>query len=165
MSTTALRTISLSRCVLAAALVALAACGAPPGELPPEEAKAEIQAMLEEYLPKVGQAYRESDSSVLEEYVVPKERARTEKRLAELEAQGVVYDPELVSVTVEDVSIWNYSNAFASTLEVWNVRSTTLSGDQVLQEKPGQRNKVKYQLKQEEGRWKVLYRELSEVLE
>lgn len=147
-----------------ASLLMLSACKA--DEVTPLD-RQEIEGFLEEYLPKLGQAYAKQDPSLLEGYAVPKEMTRIEVRTGELAAAGRVYEPELVEVTVEDVSVWNYSNAFVSTFEVWDIRSYTLGTHLLLQESLGQRNRVKYQLKRtDDGEsWVVLYRELGETLD
>ena len=149
---------------LAAAVLLAAGCGPPPGEDPVVE-RGDIEQMLREYLPKLGQAYATRNPSLLEDEAVPKEMARIELRIDELTAQGRVYEPEFRQVTVEDVSIWNYANAFVTTLEVWDVRSYTLGNHVLLQESLGQRSRVKYQLKRKEGSWVILYRELAQTLD
>ena len=121
--------------------------------------------MLRDYLPKLGAAYAERDPMVLEEQAVPKEIARISLRIEELTDQGRIYEPEFREVTVEDVSVWNYSNAFVSTLEVWDVRSYTVGSHVLVQESLGQKSRVKYQLKRKDGSWVILYRELAQMLE
>jgi hypothetical protein len=61
--------------------------------------------------------------------------------------------------------VWNYSNAFVTSLEVWDVRSFTVGAHVLVQESLGQRSRVKYQLKRKDGSWVILYRELAETLE
>lgn len=150
--------------VLAGLLLLASGCGRPPGENP-EVDRSEIEQMLRGYLPKLGQAYATRDPSLLESGAVPKEIARIRLRIDELTEEGQVYEPEFLEVTVEDVSVWNYSNAFVTTLEVWNVRSFTLGNHVLLQESLGQRSRVKYQLKRKEGTWVILFRELAQTLE
>jgi len=148
------------------ATLAVAGCAEPPG-VNEQEARREIETMLREYLPKLGQAYGEQKPSVLEGLAVPKEIARIALRVEELETEGRVYEPEFQEVTVEDVSVWNYSNAFVTTVEVWDVRSYTVGSHMLIQESLGQRSRVKYQLKRgdEEGSWVVLYRELEQTFD
>ncbi len=142
----------------------LATACAPPGENP-EVDHGEIEQMLRDYLPKLGAAYAGQDPSVLEELAVPKEIARIRLRIDELADQGRIYEPEFQEVTVEDVSVWNYSNAFVSTLEVWDVRSFTVGSHVLVQESLSQKSRVKYQLKRKDGSWVILYRELAQTLE
>lgn len=131
----------------------------------PEVDKQEIDVFLQDYLPKLGDAYAERDPSILEGLAVPKEMSKIELRTTELAKAGRVYKPELVQLTVEDISVWNYSNAFVSTFEVWDIRSYTIGTDILLQESLGQRNRVKYQLKRKDQGWVVLYRELGETID
>jgi ARC6-like, IMS domain len=152
------------RTCAALCLLLLAAGCSPPGENP-EVDRGEIEQMLRDYLPKLGAAYAEEDPTILEEFAVPKEVARISLRIEELRDQGRVYEPEFQQVTVEDVSVWNYANAFVSTLEVWDVRSFTIGSHVLVQESLGQRSRVKYQLKRKDGSWVILYRELAQTLE
>ncbi len=155
---------TLSGLFAAAVLLLAAGCGQGPGEDPVAD-RGDIEQMLREYLPKLGQAYATRNPSLLADGAVPKEMARIELRIDELTAQGRVYEPEFRQVTVEDVSVWNYANAFVTTLEVWDVRSYTLGNHVLLQESLGQRSRVKYQLKRKEGSWVILYRELAQTLD
>ncbi len=140
-----------------------AGCGEPGSD--PQVDRQEIEAVLRDYLPRLGRAYGERDTSVLEGFAVPKEMARISLRTEELADTGRVYEPGLKEVTVEDVSVWNYSNAFVTTLEVWDVRSFTLGTHLLVNESLGQRNRVKYQMKRKEGSWVILYRELDQTFE
>ncbi len=131
----------------------------------PQVDRREIESVLRQYLPILGQAYATRDTSILEEFAVPKEMARISLRTEELADTGQVYQPEFKEVTVEDVSVWNYSNAFVTTLEVWDVRSFTLGTHLPVNESLGQRNRVKYQMKRKEGSWVILYRELDQTFD
>ncbi len=130
-----------------------------------EISRQEIETVLRDYLPKLGQAYATRDTSILEGLAVPKELARIQLRTEELKTTGRVYEPEFKEVTVEDVSVWNYSNAFVTTLEVWDIRSFTLGTHIKVNESLGQRNRVKYQVKRKDDGWVVLYRELDQTLD
>ncbi|MCG8460955.1 MAG: ARC6/PARC6 family protein, partial [Holophagales bacterium] len=141
----------------------LTACS--PGTPPEEVDRSEIETFLEGYLPTLGRAYSEGDPSLLEGLAVPKEQARIELRIEELAVQGQVYEPTFLEVTVEDVSVWNYSNAFASTLEVWDVRAYTTGSRMLVNESVGQRSRVKYQLKRKDDSWVVLFRELEQTFD
>ncbi|MEM1180736.1 MAG: IMS domain-containing protein [Acidobacteriota bacterium] len=140
----------------------LVGCGAaaPPTE---EVSQAEIQTMLEAYLPVLGTAYAERNPKLIADYAVPKEQARIQLRIEELTAKGQIYEPIFSSVTVESVSVWNYSNAYASTVEVWDVSAYTLGSKQLVNQSLGQRSRVKYQLKRKDDGWVVLYRELEQT--
>lgn len=122
----------------------------------------EIQANLEVYLPLLGEAYATGNLELLREWVVEKEIARVRKRLDDLAAQGRRLVPTFRQITVEDVHVWNYSNAFVSTLEVWDLQILAVGTENVLTEELGQRNRVKYQLKREEDHWRVLFRTIQD---
>lgn len=149
--------------VLLLAVLSGAGCGEPGSD--PQVDRQEIESVLRGYLPKLGQAYAQRDTSILEGFAVPKEMARISLRTEELADTGRVFEPEFKEVTVEDVSTWNYSNAFVTTLEVWDVRSFTLGTHLQVNESLGQRNRVKYQMKRKEGSWVILYRELDQTFE
>jgi hypothetical protein len=125
--------------------------------------KPEIQAMLEAYLPILGEAYRQRKPELLTQ-AVPKEQARIGQRINELAGAGQVLEPKFKSVTVEGVSVWNHANAFVTTVEVWDVRSFSAGSFTLLKEQIDQRSRVKYQLKRDGQVWTVLYRELAENL-
>ncbi len=141
--------------------MSITGCGAGGGG--PDVDRQEIETVLRDYLPKLGQAYATRDTSILEGYAVPKEMARIQLRTDELKSTGRVYEPEFKEVTVEDISVWNYANAFVTTLEVWDVRSFTLGTHLLVNESLGQRNRVKYQVKRKGDAWVILYRELDQT--
>lgn len=150
--------------VLGLLLVVLSACSAP-GAVEIDDAQ--VRSLLEEYLPKVGEAYAHQDPKRIAPWAVPKEVARIAARIEELELQGQYYVPTLQSLEVVSISPWNYSNAFVTTLEVWDVTAYTMGTDRQISQVVGQKSRVKYQLKRrDEGEgWVVLYRELDENLE
>jgi hypothetical protein len=122
----------------------------------------EIKADLEVYLPLLGEAYATGNLEPLREWAVEKEMARVMKRLDDLATQGRRLVPTFRQVTVEDVNVWNYSNAFVTTLEVWDLRILAVGTEDVLAEEVAQRNRVQYQLKREEDHWRVLFRTIKE---
>ena len=126
------------------------------------EARLEIEGMLGKYLPVLADAYREHDPLRLSEWVVEKEIARVHKRIEELADQGTSIHPTFHSVTVEDVRVWGNANAFVTTVEVWDLKSVAAGTGLIVQEINGQVNRVKYQLKKDEGRWRVLFRTIAE---
>lgn len=162
--------VSRRRGLLAVSIVAvfsllgLAACDGT-GGIDPEVDHSEIEALLRSYLPKLGEAYATQNTDLLEGMAVAKEMSRIELRTRELDANGQVYEPVFREVTVEDVSVWNYSNAFVTTLEVWDVSSYTIGSHLLVNQSLGQRNRVKYQLKRKGDSWVILYRELDQTFE
>lgn len=154
----------LLACLLLSVLL-LGAIGCGGGEAAAEVNRQEIEDFLRSYVPKLGQAYAERDTKVLEGFAVPKEMSKIEVRTRELTAQGRVFEPVFKQLTVEDVSVWNYSNAFVTTFEVWDLTSYSL-GDRVqMSQSLDQGNRVKYQLKRRDESWVVLYRELDQTFD
>lgn len=159
-----LRRFHIASLALAIYLAGAVGCDARRG-VDPEVDHSEIEALLRTYLPKLGEAYATQDTSVLEGLAVAKEMSRIELRTRELDANGQVYEPIFREITVEDVSVWNYSNAFVTTLEVWDVSSYTVGSHILVNQSLGQRNRVKYQLKRRDDSWVILYRELDQTFE
>lgn len=124
--------------------------------------KEEIQEFLEVYLPALGRAYAEENAYLVEEFVAPKEIARVGKRIEELGARGQVYVPTVRTITIESVNVWNNSNAFVATLEVWDVERRAAGTGMVIDETLEQPNRVQYQMKRDEDGWRVLYRTIQE---
>ncbi len=143
-------------------LILLVTAGCGPSAEQQEVNRDEIKANLEVYLPLLGEAYATGNLELLREWVVEKEIARVRKRLDDLASQGRRLVPTFRQITVEDVHVWNYSNAFVSTLEVWDLQILATGTENVLTEELGQRNRVKYQLKREEDHWRVLFRTIQE---
>ncbi|MEZ5331341.1 MAG: hypothetical protein R2991_04665 [Thermoanaerobaculia bacterium] len=146
----------------ACALLLLAACGGgePAGNPDDEQA---IHETLSAYVVALGEAYRGRDASALEEVAVPKEVAAVGRLIDEQAARGQYLDPVLQEMTIEDLRPWNVSNAFATTLEVWDVHLRAIGSDALVRESTGQSQRVKYQLKRLDGRWKVLFREVQNL--
>lgn len=145
-------------CVLLMALTVFA-CGS--SEEKEQVNRDEIQAALESYLPILGEVYATGDLSLLEGRAAEKEIARIHKRVQDLAYQGRRLVPTFHSLTVEDSNVWNYSNCYVTTLEVWDLEVRATGTEQVLSTQLEQSNRVKYQLKREDGRWRVLFRTIQ----
>lgn len=138
-------------------------CGETAAVSPQDEA--EIATLLGSYLPRLADAYRTGDLTILEGLATEKEIAELDKRIADLADQGREVRPTLQSFDIEDINIWSYANAFVTTIEVWDLRVYATGTDQVLSEVDGQRSRVKYQLKRREEGWQVLYRQIVDTFE
>jgi hypothetical protein len=127
--------------------------------------RAAVQEMLQAYLPAFATAYRTGDLEPLRTWAVEKEIASLERRLVAMNEEGLSLEPTLVEVVVEDVQVWNRVNAFATTLETWDLRFLSSGAGVVVSERLGERQRVKYQLKLEGEAWMVYYREVGETIE
>ena len=78
---------------------------------------------------------------------------------------GEVLAPVLDSVQVEDVRTWQSVNAYVTTIEVWDIRTYATGTEHVVREQLDQSNRVKYQLRRENGRWRVFWREIQKTFE
>ena len=144
------------RPALALLLLAAVACGS--SEKRQQVDTESIAAALELYLPRLGQAYATGDLTPLEGLAAQKEIAAVEKRISDLADQGRVLEPVFRELTIEEVKVFNYANAYVTTVEVWDLRSLSTGMRETLAEDLGQSNRVKYQLKREGDSWRVLFR-------
>ena len=146
--------------LLAASLLVLLGCG--PSARQQQDDRQSIERDLETYLPLLGEAYATGDPELLRGGAALKEMARIEKRIREMTLQGRVLAPSFQQLTIEDINVWNYANAYVTTLEVWDVRVLASGTGTVLAQEIAQSRRVKYQLKRGQGRWRVLYRAIQE---
>lgn len=153
------RPAALSLTSIAVALLLAAACQNDEARV--EEERAAIEAMLRTYLPKLARAYATLDAEVLRPQAVNREVASVQARIDDLGRQGRQVRSELRSVTVEELEIERGVNAYVTTHEVWDLRVFALGTDARLSEELGQVNRVRYQLRKEDGRWQVLFREIQ----
>lgn len=146
----------LSTLTLALLLLLAAACGS--SEKKVEADRAEIEELLSEYLPRLAQVYANRQFQLLEGYAAEKEIAGVQKRIEDLAATGRTLEPQLVRMTVEEVNAWSHSNAYVTTVEVWDLEVYNTGTRQLLSEERGQTNRVKYQLKRDGDSWLILFR-------
>lgn len=142
-------------------LPALAACR--PSETTRAAEMEGIRQSLQAYLPRLGEAYATGDATLLEGYAVEKEVASVARRIRELAHQGILLEPTLKELTLEEVEVWSHANAYATTVEVWDIRELTVGSGTLISEELNQRSRVKYQLKREGDRWLILYRQLEKT--
>ena len=139
-----------------ALLLAVAACSS--GERQQQVDTEAIDAALRLYLPRLGRAYATGELAPLEGLAAQKEIAAIRRRISDLADQGRILEPTFRELTIEDATVFNYANAYVTTVEVWDLRSLATGSRQQLAEDLGQRNRVKYQLKREGDSWRVLFR-------
>lgn len=138
--------------------LALGSCGDTETVSPEDEIA--IASLLGAYLPRLADAYRTGNLGILEDLASEKEIAELDKRISDLAEQGRDVRPTLESFDIEDVTIWSYSNAFVTTIEVWDLEVFATGTDRLLSEVEDQRSRVKYQLKRRDEGWLVLYRQI-----
>ena len=126
---------------------------------------ARVRAVLDGYLELAPLPLRDRLTAILEGYSVEKEIAGLEKRIGDLLAEGRVIRPTVKSIEVESVEVWSHVNAFATTVEVWDLRVYAAGTDVVLSDTVDQRNRVKYQLQRSDQSWHVLFRQLDASFE
>lgn len=146
-------------------LLLVVGCGGTFSSETTEEERTAVRQTLERYLPLLARTYATSDTTPLESYAAQREVATVQKRLSELGARGERLEPEFQGLSLESVNLASHTSAYATTLEVWDLRLYSTSGGDPVVEAIGQRNRVKYQLKREEGRWIILYRELEQTFD
>ncbi len=127
--------------------------------------ESEIQETLEQYLPMMATAYASGDIAPLNTYAAEREVATVAKRIKEVRLRGERLEPTFHSLTIEKVTPWGYSNAYVTTLEVWDLRLFASHGENPVVETLEQRSRVKYQLRREEDHWIVFYRELIQAFD
>ena len=150
------------RSLLAISCVAgLAACGETGPDGASEEDRLAIEAVLTDYLPKLGAAYAKGDFEALASGAVPKEVETVRRRVNELETgESRTLRPTLQSFEIERVDVWRYSNAAVTTLEVWDIQSLASGTEQVLSSATD-RYRVRYQFKRRDEGWKVIDRRIE----
>ncbi len=138
------------------------ACGGV-AELDEEQVRVELTAMLEAYLPALGQAYLAGDTDLLIGMAVEKERATLNMQLEQNTDRGERLQPVLGQFTIDTVTL-SRTTAFVNTTEVWDIDRLALGSNTVLQSYPNSRFRVQYQVKKNDGAWLVYYRQ-SEPLD
>lgn len=142
----------------------LPACKA--SETVTEEDRAEIRATLEGYLPAMAEAYASGNIEVMRGVAAEKEMAIVFKKVKDLmEQENRVVEPTLQGFEIEDITLWNYANAFVTTIETWDIKVLASGSDFVTSQVEGQRSRVKYQLKRRDDGWIVLYRVIETTFE
>ncbi len=147
--------------LLAVAFFGLAACGETGQEGASDEDRQAIEAVLTDYLPKLGAAYAEGDFDSLACCAVPKEIETVRRRVYELETgESRTLRPTLKSFEIERMDVWRYSNAAVTTLEVWDIQSLA-SGTEQLLATAADRYRVRYQFKRRDEGWMVIDRRIE----
>ena len=147
--------------LLAVSMVAFAACAPTAEEVEVDEQ--EVLATIERYTELLGQAYATGNLQPMLEVAAQKEVATVANLVEQYAVQGVVVKPTPTEVTLEDVTVWSANNAYATTVELWDLRKYVAGTDRLLSEALAQSHRVKYQLKRRDEGWQVLYREVQSL--
>ncbi len=147
-------------CCLVAVLV-LVATGCSPSDSVEEQAadRREVLETLKGYLALLSEGYATGNLEPMRELAAEKEVAMVSKQVSEYMALGLVVDAQLREITLEDLTVWSVNNAYATTVEVWDLRKKVMGTERLLSEALGRSHRVKYQLKRRPEGWQVLYRE------
>ena len=141
--------------------VGLVACSETGPDGASEEDRSAIEAVLADYLPKLGAAYATGDFEPLASGAVPKEVETVKRVVYELEmGESRTLRPSLQSFEIERVDVWRYSNAAVTTLEVWDIESLASGTERVLSSGTD-RYRVRYQFKRRDEGWKVIDRRIE----
>jgi len=151
------RALPLAVLLLAPLLLPLAACQ--PSEEEVAEERDAIQAALEEYNERLSQAYAFADPSVLEGIAATREINSVRTNIARIAAEGTRIVSDLKELTIEDLNHYQASNAYVQTFEVWDIQVQAVGSDEMISRDPAQRNRVRYQVKKEDGEWTVVWRQ------
>ena len=126
-----------------------------------DEDRLAIEAVLTDYLPKLGAAYATGDFEPLASGAVPKEVETVKRRVYELEAgESRTLQPTLKSFEIEQIDVWRYSNAVVTTLEVWDIQSLASGTERVIAS-ANDRYRVRYQFKRRDEGWMVIDRRIE----
>lgn len=123
-----------------------------------EADRRQILELMESYLPRLAEAYETLEPQVLSGLAAEKEVLSVEKRIDDLLSEGRMLKPTFHEVTIESLDVWNYANAYVTTVEVWDLHLYATGAEEPYRTIDGQRDRVKYQLKREGDSWLVLYR-------
>ena len=155
----------ISRYVLALLLpLALLAGCTGPSEEEADIDRQEIEVFLEEYLPKMAEAYATGDLEPVKPYVSEREVAVLQKNIRDLATQGRTVKTELQELTIEEVNPLSHATVSLTTVEEWSVRVYAQGTENLLAEDPSQFNRVQYQLDRDDGKWTLMARH-SQTLE
>ncbi len=116
----------------------------------------QIQSTLEEYLPKLAEAYASGSVDGLRGLAAEKEVAMVDKWIRDVAAEGREIRATFGGLTIEDITTWGHANAYVTTVELWTVETWTTSGQRLGGGE--RRDRVQYQMKREGDVWQILYR-------
>ncbi len=154
----ALRRHSLIVCLVVSLVLLVSGCA--PESVEEQAADRElVLATLKSYLALLSEGYATGNLEPMRQLAAEKEVATVAKLVSDYARQGMRIDAQLKEITLEDLTVWSSNNAYATTVEVWDLRKRVVGTDRLLSEALGRTHRVKYQLKRRAEGWQVLYRE------
>ncbi len=148
---------ALAGYLLAALALLLTACQASVEEQAID--RQQVLETLKDYLGLLSEGYSTGDLEPMRRLAAEKEVATVAKLVGDYAAKGMRIEAQLKEITLEDLTVWSANNAYATTVEVWDLRKRDVGTDRLLSEALGRRHRVKYQLKRRPDGWQVLYRQ------
>lgn len=152
-----LRAAAVAAVAALSLLAALAACRPAEEDVAVEEEA--IRAVIARYADLLSQAYAFTDASLLEPVASQREQAAVEVNIRQLAQRGQRIATDLKEMQIEDIGMSDLDNAYVQTFELWEIRVMDLGSERVVSVDPNQRNRVRYQLKRQDGVWRVLWRQ------
>jgi hypothetical protein len=156
-----LRAVAIAAVAALAVVASLAACRPDVQEVAVEEEA--IRAVIARYADLLSQAYAFTDSSLLEPVASQRERAAVETNVRQLADQGQRIATDLKDLQIEELRMSDLDNAYVQTFETWEIRVMDLGSERVISVDANQRNRVRYQLKRQDGEWRVLWRQRTDA--
>ena len=150
----------LSALALAAALPLAGPLACGPSERAEGAARDEIEGLLTAYLPTLSEVYRTGDLGPIEGMAAPRELERVDSFIRERAREGRLVDPTLQRFEIEKFDLYQHSNAYLTSREIWDLRIRAAGSDRLIQEELGKSDRFRYQLRREGDRWRVLTREV-----
>ncbi len=157
-----LRLRPLAAAAAAAMLVVLAAAACRPTPQEVAADKQEVRKVIEDYAARLSHAYAFTDASGLKQVASQREVASVQRNLGAMAARGQRLATDLKELEIEQLDMSDRNNAYVQTFEVWDIEVMDLGSERVISRDQAQRNRVRYQLKRQDGRWRVLWRQRME---
>jgi hypothetical protein len=132
-------------------------------ERPSAAEREAIEPLVRSFLVELASAYGALDPGALAGIGAPRliERARRDIEL--LRAGGVRLEPKLLSVEITSLKVLRHANAYVACTELWDTRRFDAATGELVGHDPHTVLHSQIQLKRIEGKWLVLYREVTET--
>lgn len=132
-------------------------------EMRATEIEPEIHHLLLGYLPTLGKVYASGKIEDLAPWAVKRHQLQVDKRIYDLMKKGYSVEATMLSFEILDIVSWNFTNAYVTTRETWDVRYLSTGSQQLVSEVLGRTDRAKYHIHWSGERWEVYDRQLIEV--